>query len=276
MAISKKTTKNTSTKDRSVERLNFNILRRWNIWLAGVLALEFIAILILSTSKNYPVIGNFLGVNSVATQATGKLVLANGLQHLFDISLVWIVVLPLLIGAVTHWLMATYGRQNYESGLVTGVNRIRWADYALSSALIFLVLGLVLNVHSIATLIMLFAGGLVIGLFGSLAEQLDSDNSKSHALAHVGELVAGLAVWLTLAVQLFIWHTYGNNVGASETWLFFTILGLDILLLVNQYLAGKALYRWADHAFVDKSYMILGFVIKSALAWQVYAYFLHP
>lgn len=47
--------------------------------------------------------------------------------------------------------------------------------------------------------------------------------------------------------------------------LFFFCFGL------NQWLQYKAIGRWADYAFGEKTYLVLSLGAKSLLAWQVFA-----
>lgn len=255
--------------------INITSLRRWNGVLAIILLLEALAILVLSAGTNYPVLANFIGVDTLATQATGHVVFAGGTTHqLFDISLNWLVVIFMLVGAVSYWLMATVWRNKYESDVRLQTNIIRWFDYSISGGLMLVVLGLLFGMQGFASLLLLFAAGLLIGLLGNIAEAKGSDTVSR--IAYTGGLIVQIAVWVVLAGQFIVWHLYGQGATAIMAWIFFVMLTLAAVFMVIWQLSGKKIGKWSSYSNSEKSYMLLGFAGKSALAWLVFAAVLHP
>ena len=76
---------------------------------------------------------------------------------------------------------------------------------------------------------------------------------------------------------------YGvNSVDGTErppTFVYGIIVSLFLLFncfAVNQWLQYRRIGRWRDYVFGERIYIVLSFVAKSALAWQVFANILIP
>ncbi len=103
-------------------------LRKFNLIMAAVHALQGFAILALSKDFSLPVSGSFLSFN----QVTRSLEPAN--TELFNISLPILIVGFLFLSAVAHLVIATVYNKQYNSDLSKGLNKARWIEYALSAS----------------------------------------------------------------------------------------------------------------------------------------------
>src|SRR4051812_48850218 len=70
---------------------SFEGLKKWNVTLAVLHALQGVAILLLATPNAFSVTTSFLTKDSLASEAGGKVVLAPATQHLFDVNLAYLV-----------------------------------------------------------------------------------------------------------------------------------------------------------------------------------------
>ena len=125
-------------------------LRRWNIGLGLVHAVQAVAVLALATAFALPVTATFM-VGPPGTAAGAP-------TNLFDVSVAWGVALFLLLSAVFHWLVVlpgVFGR--YTSGLVGEHNYFRWAEYSLSSSVMIVLIAMLTGISDVAALIGIFA-----------------------------------------------------------------------------------------------------------------------
>ena len=110
-------------------------LRRWNIGLGVVHAVQAVAVLALATAFALPVTATFMeGPPGTAAGAP---------TTLFEVSVAWGVAVFLLLSAVFHWLVVlpgVFGR--YTSGLAAEHNYYRWAEYSLSSSVMIVLIAM--------------------------------------------------------------------------------------------------------------------------------------
>jgi len=58
--------------------------------------------------------------------------------------------------------------------------------------------------------------------------------------------------------------------------IFFSIFVFFNIFALNQYLQYKRIGKWSDYLYGEKMYILLSFVAKSLLAWQVFTGTLRP
>ena len=83
--------------------------------------------------------------------------------------------------------------------------------------------------------------------------------------------------WIIVAVQLF---APGNPTDATPPGfvygIVFSIFALFNSFALVQYFQYRAKGKWADYLRGEKTYIVLSFVAKSLLAWQIFANTLVP
>jgi hypothetical protein len=104
-------------------------------------------------------------------------------------------------------------------------------------------------------------------LFGWLMETTSDPGPRADWTPFVFGCIAGTVPWLAVAVYLF---------GADGTpgfvyGIFVSIFIAFNCFAVNQWLQYRAVGRWRDYLFGERSYVWLSLVAKSALAWQLFA-----
>ncbi len=251
-------------------------MRRLNLWLGGLFALQAIAILILSANRPFMVTTNFLGVDTLLSQAQGHTVLALGTRNLFDLNLAYVVAAVLLVSAVTHVLVATKLRGFYEKNLKKSQNVIRWIELALVGGLALVAIGMLVGVQDVSTLILLFGLMAVSSLLGIIMETQNQASQLSHWVTCAISCLAGALPWLAVVIYAVSDHLYGAGVPAHVTWLIGSVFVLMLLIVANACVSMRKLGHWADYMHAEFVYLILIFVMESAFAWQIFAGSLRP
>ncbi len=263
------------SKSKTSAKITFASLNGWNKYLALAHAVQGLLLLILSASRSYPVTTSFLGTDSLQTQAQGHVVLATGSQHLFDINLAFLVALFLFASAIAHGLMATKLRKLYEKDVKQDINKIRWAEYAFSSGIMIVAIGLVVGVQDSSTLLMMFGLVAVMNWLWLMTEVRNQGAKRPHWLSYIIGVKAGILPWIVLGIYLISAGVYGHA-PAFVYWIFGTMFVFFCGLAVNTYLRVRKIGRWTDYLYAERVYMILSLVAKTALAWQIFAGSLRP
>ncbi|MEX0616658.1 MAG: heliorhodopsin HeR [Candidatus Woykebacteria bacterium] len=253
------------------KKTDFGYLRKFNLIMAALHALQGIAILLLSTDFKLPVTAGYLTFNA-ATQA-----LEPAKETLFDLSLAPLVAIFFFLSAAAHLTIATLWRKGYENDLSKGMNRARWFEYALSASVMMVAIALLVGIYEVTQLIMIFALVAFMNLMGLLMEVYNQTTQKTNWLSFIIGSFAGIVPWLV--VGLYFWAAAAFGEGEVPTfvyWIYVSILIFFNCFAINMYLQYKKVGKWRDYIFGEKSYIVLSLVAKSALAWQVFAGTLRP
>jgi hypothetical protein len=264
--------KKTSKKKES-RKITFNGLRKYNFAAAALLLVQGIIVLILSNPQkgSQPVTTNFLAQDKVASSVSGSQVLTQASHHLFDINLAYIVAAFFFISALAHFLVATWKRKVYESDLNKGINRSRWAEYTVSASLMMVAIAILTGIFDLASLIMIFALTAIMSLLGLNMELRNQAAKKVDWANYSVGVVAGLVPWLVLLIYIWNAHVYGSGVPGFVYWIYVSLFILFASFAVNMYFQYKKLGHWSTYLYGERIYIVLSFVAKTALAWQVFA-----
>ena len=162
-------------------------LRRWNIGIGSLHAIQGIAVLALATAFALPVTATFMaGPPGTPPGAP---------TTLFDVSIAWGVALFLFLSAGFHWLVAAPRVfERYTSGLAADHNYFRWAEYSLSSSVMIVLIAMLTGISDIAALIGIFAANAAMIFFGAVQERYESPGGSLWPF-WMG-CVVGIAPWL--------------------------------------------------------------------------------
>jgi hypothetical protein len=203
-------------------------------------------------------------------QGTGGQALVPVFHELFQVSIAQLIALWLAISAVFHMLQATQIRGEYEGYLKLGESPYRWLENAITSSLLPLTLGLVAGLRDIGSLIMLFALGFVAQLLGWLYErQLAARQQHDAERSYVLMTIASLSSWLVVGLYMLFTALYGSGVRPVVVLAYATSL---LLVLAQARILHWRLHgigRWADYLYTERTLIMLNFVAKSLLAWQI-------
>jgi hypothetical protein len=236
-------------------------LRRWNIGVGLVHAIQAVAVLALATAFVLPVTASFIQ-GPPGTPAAAP-------TTLFDLSVAWGVALFLFLSAGFHWLVAApgiFGR--YIAGLEANHNYFRWAEYSLSSSIMIVLIAMLTGISDIAALIGIFAANAAMIFFGAVQERYEKPGGSLWPF-WMGCIV-GIAPWLAVGVYLWSPGSAAEPPGFVYA-IFVSLFVFFNIFAINMWLQYKRLGRWRSYTFGEATYFILSLVAKSALAWQVFA-----
>ena len=245
-------------------------LRTLNVF-AGLLHLaSFITILALATKVTLPVRATYLS-DAPGTGNFGDPV------ELFSLNISWMVAAFMALSAFFHFLVASpVGFPRYAAGLSNHINIFRWVEYSISSS-IMIVLILQLNgVADFVALLAVFGVNASMILFGWLQERYTTPGDGQLLPFWFG-CIAGIVPWIAVVINLF------SPKGPPNTEVPGFVFGIVVSLFlffncfaIVQWLQYRAKGRFADYLVGERTYIVLSFVAKSALAWQVFTGALIP
>jgi hypothetical protein len=263
----------TSTETDTQELTNSKIrsLRRFNGVMGGVHLVQAALMLVLSTAFALPVMTSFLQFDSATGTLTPNPTVA------FELPIGPLVALFLFISAVAHFLIASPPIYPwYARNLKLGANYARWAEYALSSSVMIVVIAMLAGIYDIATLLVMFALNAMMNLFGWMMELHNQTTRKTDWTSYIFGVIAGIVPWIAIGIYLF-----GAGSGDARPPTFVYVIFGSIFVFFNSFAINMILQyrkvgRWRDYLFGERVYIILSLVAKSLLAWQVFFGTLRP
>jgi len=252
------------------KKITYQGLRKFNLVMAGLHAVQAVAVLLLSKSFTLPVSGSFLKFDA-ASQS-----LQPATKTLFNISLPLLIVAFLALSALAHLVIATVYRKRYEAGLSKGINRARWIEYSLSASTMMVAIALLVGVYDAASLAMIFVFVALMNLLGLAMEVHNQSTKKTNWITYWLGCLAGIVPWIVIA--FYFWLSASNE-SAPPTfvyWIFVSVFVFFNCFALNMVLQYKKVGPWKNYLYGERTYIILSLVAKSLLAWQVFAGTLRP
>jgi len=244
---------------RSVEQ-KLSRLRIWNIVVGIILAMQAVAMAILTNNFSLPVTATFM---------SGPPGTMPELFHLFDIPTGWGVFTFLAISAAALFIIASppvFGW--YKRNLLRSRNYGRWIEYFFSSSIMIVLISQITGISDIAALMTIFGINASMILFGALQEKYEKPG-KPNLLSFWFGSFAGIIPWL--AIVIYVWAP-GLTV-SPPGFVYGIIISLFVFFncfAVNMLLQYKQVGPWKDYLFGEKVYIILSLTAKALLAWQVF------
>ena len=251
----------TSTPPASLPSAVASSLRRWNVGIGLLHAIQGVAVLALATAFALPVTATFMeGPPGTPPGAP---------TTLFEVSVAWGVALFLFLSAGFHWLVAAPGAfERYRSGLAAEHNYFRWTEYSLSSSVMIVLIAMLTGITDIAALIAIFAANAAMILFGAVQERYERPGGSLWPF-WMGCIV-GIAPWL--AVGVYLWSPGSAAEPPAFVYAIFVSLFIFFnIFALNMWLQYRRVGRWRSYIFGERTYIMLSLIAKSALAWQVFA-----
>lgn len=136
-------------------------------------------------------------------------------------------------------------------------------------------ISLLVGISDISALIPIFFVNASMILFGWMMELHNQTAERTSWTSFIFGCIVGIAPWLVIA--LYLWSPgVSDNPPTFVYWIFFSIFIFFNIFVLNQYLQYKKVGKWQDYLYGKRAYIILSFVAKSLLAWQVFAGTLSP
>ena len=211
----------------------------------------------------------------------GTAVSEGSLDQLFGVPLALATAAFMWLSAIFHLLVATVKQDAYLAELRAGRNRYRWVEYSMSATLMMVLIALVSNVTDVAALIGIAFANVSMILFGWLMEMTNdstSDPKQRWWTPFWFGCIAGVGPWLAIIIAI----GGGQSIDGAESppgfvyGILVTIFLLFNCFAIVQWLQYRGRGKWADYVRGEVAYIVLSFVAKSALAWQIFANTLIP
>jgi hypothetical protein len=249
----------------------FKSLRRFNAIMGVFHLVQFALMLALSNDFSLPLTTIFLRFDP----ASGQLV--QNIKEVGGLLIGPATALFLLISALAHFSLATFGYKYYVNNLKMHINRARWYEYAFSSSLMIVLIAMLNGMYDLPSLVLIFALNAMMILFGYMMELHNQTTRRTDWTAFIFGCIAGIVPWIAIFMYLV-----GAN-SSPDTDVPDFVYGIVVSLFVffnsfaiNMWLQYRELGRWKDYLFGERMYIVLSLVAKSALAWQIFFGTLRP
>lgn len=171
----------------------------------------------------------------------------------------------LFVSAFFHLLISLPGVFDRYSALLTeGRAPFRWAEYTISSSIMLLPIAMLTGITDVAALIGLVGVNMTMIWFGYLQEFPSAPGMRPFWLG----CAAGAVPWIAIGVYIvgagsgtpgFVYAIYVS---------LFAFFNCFALVMLAQ---RRGWGRFRDYLTGEKTYIVLSFTAKSALAWQIFA-----
>jgi hypothetical protein len=240
-------------------------LRKLNL-LAGCLHLvSFIAILALSNDAALPVRATYL------TEAPGTGNFSDPV-NLFDLNIGYMVAGFMALSAFFHFFVSSpWIFPKYAEGLGRHINQYRWIEYSLSSSIMIVVILQLNGTADYLALLGIFGVNVCMILFGWIQERYTTPGDGDMLPFWFG-CFAGAIPWIATALN--VWSPKGPAESTVPGFVYGIVISLFILFncfAIVQWKQYRATGKWADYLYGERRYIVLSFVAKSLLAWQVFS-----
>jgi hypothetical protein len=236
-------------------------LRVWNLSVGVVLALEAVAMAVLTNRFSLPVTSTYMS-GPPGTPAK--------LTHLFDVPLGWGVFAFVAISALALFTIASPRVFSwYKRNLLQDRNYGRWIEYFFSSSLMIVLISMICGVSDIGALLAIFGVNASMILFGLLMEKYETPGEPSW-LSFLFGCFSGVIPWVIVAIYVL---TPGFNGPSAPGFVYGIVISLFVffnIFALNMWLQYHQVGKWRDYLFGEKAYIILSLTAKSLLAWWVF------
>lgn len=253
------------------EETKFRGLRRFNLVMGFMHLVQGILMIVLSNDKAYPIFTNYLRFD------LAKMALVPDPKLAFELRFGPAVAIFLLISAIAHFFLSTVGYKLYISWLKKGMNPVRFYEYALSSSVMIVLIGMLVGVYDLGAIILIFGINAMMNLFGIMMELHNQNTQKTNWTAFIYGSVAGIIPWIVIVVY-FVGSLTGDG-GKPPAFVYAIIPTLFVFFnsfAVNMVLQYKKIGPWKDYLFGERIYIFLSLAAKTVLAWIIFAGTLAP
>jgi hypothetical protein len=249
----------------------FTGLRRFNVVMGFLHLIQGILMIVLSNETTYPIFTNFLRFN------VDDFSLEPDPQLLYELRFGPAVAVFLLISAVAHFYLSTVGYRRYVANLKREINPVRFYEYALSSSLMIVLIGMLAGVWDLGSMILMFGINAMMNLYGIMMELHNRYTERTNWSAFIYGSIAGIIPWIV--ILLYFYSALTSSDVEPPTFVYFIIPTIFVFFntfAINMLLQYKKVGPWKNYLFGERMYIILSLLAKTALAWQIFAGTLAP
>ena len=248
-----------------------NGLRRFNLIMGFMHLVQGVLMIVLSNDTAYPIYTNFLKFDTIQRALVPDPKLAAELRFGPAVAVF------LLLSAIAHFFLATIGYKLYVSNLKKGMNPVRFYEYALSSSVMIVLIGMLVGIYDLGAIVLIFGVNAMMNLFGIMMELHNQKTNKTDWTAFFYGCVAGILPWVVI-VTYFLGSLAGEG-GEPPAFVYAIIPTLFVffnIFAVNMALQYKKVGPWKDYLYGERVYIILSLTAKTVLAWIIFAGTLAP
>jgi len=249
----------------------FTGLRRFNAIMGFLHLIQGLFMILVSNDKTYPIFTNYLNFD-IATRSLKPN------PHLFyELRFGPAVAAFLLISAVAHFYLATIGYRSYVQNLKQGMNPVRFYEYALSSSLMIVLIGMLIGLWDLGALILIFALNATMNLFGIMMEFHNQHTQKTDWTAFIYGSLAGIIPWVV--IMLYFVGAVSSGEAKPPAFVYAIVPTLFVffnIFAINMVLQYKKVGPWKDYLYGERVYIVLSLSAKSVLCWLIFTGTLAP
>lgn len=244
----------------------YQTIKSWHVVIAAAFLLQVIIFLMFSNSFYIPIDIEYLSHNV----ATGQFETA--VRSISEVSLVWVVAVLLLGQVLLYVLLASVWFERYKLTLSLGKNRFRWLGYSFSRGVLLVTVGLLLGISNLALLFLIFMTAFVLGFFSVFVDTIFKKLSKRLIrLTRVITWASILMPWAVFAAYAFNNWLYDSSISVNKYLIIFTVLIYFLAYDFNFIYQRLGRGRWSAYLYGEKVYLLLSFVLQSAIVWQIFS-----
>ncbi|MBN1314851.1 MAG: heliorhodopsin HeR [Anaerolineales bacterium] len=249
----------------------FSGLRKFNIIMGVLHFVQGLFMIVVSNDTTYPIYTNFLSFNR------DTLSLVPEPKLFYELRFGPAVAAFLLISAIAHFYLSTIGYKRYVDNLKRGMNPTRFYEYAFSSSLMIVLIGMLTGLWDLGALILIFGLNGMMNLFGIMMELHNQRTERTDWTSFIFGSIAGIIPWIVI----FIYFIGSVNSGDAKPPAFVyaiipTLFVFFNIFAINMVLQYKKVGRWRDYLFGERVYIVLSLTAKTVLAWLIFAGTLAP
>lgn len=251
--------------------LKFKRLRRFNLIMGFLHLIQGVFMWVVSNDTTYPMYTNFLNfdVETFSLSPVPELI--------YELPFGPATASFLLLSAIAHFYLATIGYKRYVNNLKLGMNPVRFYEYALSSSLMIVLIGMLAGVWDLGAIILLFGINAMMNLFGIMMEYHNRYLDRTDWTAFIYGTIAGLIPWVVIVVYFVGAINSGDAEPPAFVYAIIPILFVFFnIFAINMILQYKKVGPWKDYLFGERFYIILSLAAKTVLAWMIFTGTLAP
>ena len=255
----------------SAPESTFKGLRRFNAVMGALHLVQGILMIVLSNDTTYPIFTNYLRFD------TDTFSLVPDPKLAYELRFGPAVAVFLLLSAAAHGILSTFGYGWYVRSLKRGMNPARFYEYALSSSLMIVLIGMLVGLYDLGALILIFGINATMNLFGIMMERHNETRQTTDWRSFIFGCFAGIIPWIVIV--LYFYGSLGSGDAKPPAFVYAIIPSIFVFFntfAVNMYLQYKQVGPWKNYLFGERMFIILSLVAKTLLAWQIFAGTLAP
>ena len=246
-------------------------LRRFNAVMGVLHLVQGILMIAISNDTTYPIFTNFLtfDLESFSLTPDPKL--------LYELLFGPAVAVFLLLSAIAHGFLSTFGYKRYAANLKRGMNPVRFYEYALSSSWMIVLIGMLVGIYDLGALILMFGINAMMNLFGIMMERHNQTTDKTDWTSFIYGCIAGIVPWIVIV--LYFYGALSSSDAKPPDFVYWIVPILFVFFncfAINMVLQYKKVGPWKDYLFGERIYIVLSLVAKTVLAWQIWVGTLRP